>query len=309
MTMKTHQTPNKLYIAQTRQLFHCHCKIKIPLSFGEALLDDCFALMEEIDRRYNSYRPGSFFDRINRQAGRWVEVDEITLDLLQELIRVSTLTDGAYDITSMPLIRLWGFYDDNPLSLPPEKSIREAIGRVNYRAVEIRGNRVRIANGQEIITGSFIKAFAVDEVVKKLVSEGVADAIINAGGSTIYGLNDGTHPEWKVNIPHPFRKGERVEQRSLSNRCFNLSGRAHNYITIGDRQYGHILNAKTGWPSETVQVGVFTDRAFLGDVLSTALFTVEPDELPHTVEQLKQHYMFDFFRVETPYTTSVISQK
>lgn len=303
--MKMHQIPAKLYIAQTRQLFHCHCKIKIPLPFGETLLDDCFALMKEIDRRYNSYRPGSFFDRINRQAGDWVEVDEITLDLLQKLIQVSSLTNGAYDITSMPLIRLWGFYDDNPLSLPSDKSIREAVGRINYRHIEIRDNRVKIANDQEIITGSFIKAFAVDEVARKLKNEGVTDAIINAGGSTICALNDETHPTWKVNIPHPLRKGEQAEQKFLSNRCFNLSGKAHNYIEIRDKQYGHILNAKTGWPSETVQVGVFTDKAFLGDVLSTALFAVEPDELDHTVEQLKHHFEFDFFRVEPQYAISV----
>lgn len=293
-----HQTPSDLYIAQTRQLFHCHCKIKIPLSFGEGLLDDCFALMEEVDWRYNSYRHDSFFNQINRRAGSWVEVDDVTLDLLRTLTRVSVLTDGAYDITSMPLIRLWGFYDDGLSSVPSRQSIQETLGRVDYRSLEINGNCVRIAKGQEIITGSFVKAFAVDQVVKKLISEGADDAIVNAGGSTIYGLNNPVHAQWRVNIPHPFNDDERGKQISLSNRCFSLSGRRHNYVRIGDKEYGHILNAKTGWPSDTVQVGVFTESAFMGDVLSTALFAVEPYRLEDVVAQLKQYFEFEFFRIE-----------
>lgn len=296
MMTKSHQTATKQYLAQTREIFYCRCKIKIPLEAGEQLLDDCFEIMENIDRTYNSYQPGSYFDKINRNTESWVEVDDLTTGILWTLKTVSDLTNGVYDVTSMPLLKLWGFYKQHGKKIPSETEIRQVLKQVNYNLISIEGNNVRIEKGQELITGSFIKAVAVDQVVRFLKNNGVRDAIINAGGSTIFAMNKEQEPHWYIRIPDPF--GDEEQRIRLDNTCFNLSGKTNNHILIDGKKYGHILNAEKGLPSDTEQVGIITDNAFIGDVLSTALFAVEKENFPLVVDKLQQHFSFDYYRLE-----------
>lgn len=298
MTTKMPQTVSKEYIAETRQLFHCQIKIKIPISYGEKLLNQGFEILENIDKKYNSYQAGSQFDNINRQAGHWVKVDEHCIRMLETLKLVSTLTKGSYDITCMPLIRLWRHYWQIHNDIPSTDAIQKTLEKVDFRTIAIDGNQVKINPGQEIITGSFIKAFAVDQLVEFLKVKGVSDAIVNAGGSTIKAMNDETHPDWKINIPDAFVPGEYRDQIRLSNQCFSLSGVLNNNLIIKNKTYGHILNSRTGLPVSTAQVGIITQEAFLGDILSTALFTVTREEIGDTVEKLEKHFEFNYFRIE-----------
>lgn len=296
MMMKMPQIVSKEYFAQTRFLFHCHFKVKIPRDYGEDLLNACFGIVEDIDLRYNSYQPDSFFSLINRNAGNWVDVDEDCVSLLKSLKLVSDLTAGCYDITCMPLIRLWGFYRKDNLTLPSFSDIQRVLKLVDYRKIEIDGCRVRIGVNQEIITGSFIKAFAVDRVIAFLKVNGVTDAIVNAGGSSIRALNDASHASWKVNFSHPISNDP--QRLTIKNESFSLSGKRNNHLIIRDKIYGHILNSKTGFPSTTEQVGVVTSSAFLSDVLSTALHTVDSVDFSFVVESFSSHFNFSYFRVE-----------
>lgn len=300
MMMKMRPTVSKAYFAQTRRLFHCQVKIKIPVVYGEGLLEECFALFDQLDRRYNSHQPGSFFSRINQKAGQWVEVDEVCIGMLKQVQLIAALTNGSYDISCMPLIRLWGFYqqDTADLRVPSPTDLANTLKKVGYHKIDIRSNFVRIARGQELITGSFIKAYAVDEVFAFLKARGVTDAIINAGGSTIMGINDATHPHWKVNIPSAFIPDQCERTIAIENACFSLSGSAHNQLVIQGQSYGHILDGRTGYPVSTAQVGVITPTAFLGDALSTALFTVQERELESVIAQLRAHFAFDYYRIE-----------
>lgn len=292
------QTVFKPYITQTRELFHCHCKVKIPLSFSEQLIEQCFAILEETDLKYNSYREGSYFDRINQNAGEWIHVDDDCVKMLRILILISELTLGSYDITCMPLIRLWGFYRKTNNDVPSKADIMKTMKKVDYQSISINGNFVKINPGQEIITGSFIKAYAVDKAISFLQKSGVTDAVINAGGSTIRCLNNEMHKDWKINIPDAFVPNEYSEQIPLINQCFSLSGFQNNKLVIKGKTYGHILNSLTGFPVTTAQVGVFSHDAFLGDILSTALFTVDECEVENTVKKLRQHFEFNYFRIE-----------
>jgi len=295
--MRMPLTATREYITETRQLFHCSCKIKIPLVYGQGLIDRCFQLMEEIDFRYNSYQEGSDFYRINQASGKWTTVDNTTIDILKKLIKVSQITEGSYDITSMPLIRQWGFYRSDAPQEPSPEEIYRALKHVGYQKIAIDGNRVRISHGQELITGSFVKAFAVDKVINELRLQGVDDAIVNAGGSTIFALANKEHPAWTINIPDPNKAHGLTVKKLLSNQCFSLSGSVNNYIELNGKRYGHILNASTGYPATTIQVGVCAQEAFWSDVISTALFTIAPEHFDRTLKEMKNAFKFEHFIV------------
>lgn len=281
--------PNKLYLAQTRFLFHCNIKIKTPVECGESLLDECFGILKKFDLQYNSYAENSFFDRINSHAGTWVQVDEHVLQMLELTNKVTEITNGAYNITLMPLLKLWGFYSGDESALPESRQIAEAVNIIQKYPVQVAGSKVMTYPGQEIITGSFMKSYAVDQVLQFLRREGVTEAVINAGGSTIAALNSDVQPFWTINIPHPIEAGN-LKQLELSNACFSMSGRKEHFRWIAGKMYGHIINARTGWPSAALQTAVISDSAFLSDVLSTALFALDSAEQAEITRRLEQAF-------------------
>ena len=275
-----------LYKAQTRFLFHAHIKLKIPVFSPDSCFDTLFGVLERIDRRYNSYQEGSYIDRINKQAGHFVEVDDTTVSLLHRTIFWSDFFNGAFDITVMPLIRLWGFYKESQLSVPSLWQLETVRKKVDYKQIEIEGNRVRIAEGQEIITGSFLKAYAVDCMIAQMKRMGIEDALVNAGGSTIYAINNNFHPYWNVNVRHP-ETDELLFTLKISNQCYTTSSQRETFVSIDGKRYGHILNPLTGYPSGNRQLGLLTSGCMDGDIVSTGLFLQTPSEFSHSLQRLQ----------------------
>nr|WP_298002034.1 FAD:protein FMN transferase [uncultured Flavobacterium sp.] len=262
-------TANKLYVSATQKLFYCNFKIPNEAK-ASLLLKECFDFLHRVDQRYNSYQPGSFFWQINKNAGTWVPVDSSCIDMLNYTLKLSVITKGAYDISCMPLLRLWGFYDLHNLQIPTKDTIKETLKKVDYQQIEIKNGMVRIPKDFELITGSFIKSFAVDCLIDFLKTKGITDAIINADGSTFFALNDAAHPQWKVNIPFPTNASQMMKI-PLTNQAFSLSGTIHN---------NRIINGKS-WHA---------------DVLSTALFCVGTEQHKHVIETLLQTENFNYYR-------------
>jgi thiamine biosynthesis lipoprotein len=290
--------PSLLYHTQTRWLFHAHVKLKFSLFLPESLFDELFATMEEIDTRYNSYSEGSFIDRINRQAGNFVDTDETTIGLLNRLYELAGELEDQYDITVMPLIRLWGFYKNEEWRVPTENEIKTVLTRVGYRSVQTDGIRVRIEPGQEIITGSFLKAFAVDKVAELMRSTGIDDAIINAGGSSICAINNEAHPCWEIEIDDTEDETQSLFCLGLANRCYSTSAANNTYLQINGKRYGHILSPRSGYPSENRQVGIISHDAMTGDVLSTGLFNFDKSAFLPKMEELSRKYDVEGFMTD-----------
>lgn len=280
---------DQLYKVQTRFLFHAHIRIKIPAASPDTLFDELYAVLEDVDRKYNAYQPGSYIDQINRHAGSFVDVDDETIRILEQTIFLSGFFDGTYDITIMPLIRLWGFYKDDIRRVPAPDEIHAIRHLINYRNIEINGNRVRIGKGQEIITGSFIKAYATDLLAAVMQERGINNAIINAGGSTIRAINTASEAPWQVNVTHP-ENGETLFTLNLDDCSYSTSSQSTAFVDIDGKRYGHILNPVTGYPATNRQVGIATESAMIGDIISTALFNETPKTFLEKTARLSRHY-------------------
>lgn len=288
----------KLYKVQERWMFHARIRIKIPVTCNESLFNDLYALLEQIDKTYNSYNKDSYISRINQCAGSFVEVDNETVFILQTVKTLADYFDGVYDITLMPLIRLWGFYDKAIQRIPSQEAINRTLQLVDYRKIEIEGNSVRIGKGQELITGSFIKAYAVDQLTEKLKSEGITDAIINAGGSTIMCITDETHPYWQINVQDPEDEQLTLYKLHLSNGCFSTSSQSIGFIEVDGKKYGHILNAKTGYPTPNKQTGIISEQCFIGDILSTAFLNTDAELFIEKLSLISSQYKVEGFLID-----------
>ena len=294
-----------MYKVQVRFLFHSDIKIKIPEIYDDSVFDDLFGILEEANKRYNSYSENSYIDKINKNSGHFVKVDIETVEILRKVIHLSKIIGGEYDITIMPLIRLWGFYKQNTV-LPCFEKIKKVKRLVDYKKIIIdkKRNRVKIGKNQEIITGSFIKAYAIEKMVEEMKKIGIKDAIVNAGGSSIIAID-----EWGIIAENPEDEKEVLRningmpvritkyeysgngdndlfEIKIKNMSYSTSNQKNTYLMINNEKYGHIISPKTGFPSQNKQVGVITENAFFGDIISTGLYNQTPEGFYEIMEKL-----------------------
>ena len=307
-----------MYKVQVRFLFHSDIKIKIPEIYDDSVFDRLFEILENVNEKYNSYTENSYIDKINKNSGHFVKVNDEAIEILSKIIHLSDIIGGEYDITIMPLIRLWGFYKQNPI-LPSLEKIKNARKLVNYKKIIIdkKKKRVKIAKNQEIITGSFIKAYAIEKMVKEMKRIGIKDAIVNAGGSSIIAID-----EWGIIAENPEDEKEimrnennmpvkitqnkysgNVEDNDLfeikiKNISYSTSNQKNTYLLINNEKYGHIISPKTGFPSQNKQVGVITESAFFGDIISTGLYNQTPRKFYEIMEKLSDEMEISGFLID-----------
>ena len=307
-----------MYKVQVRFLFHSDIKIKIPEIYDDSIFDKLFGILENVDEKYNSYSENSYIDKINKNSGHFVKVNDETIEILSKIIHLSKIIGGEYDITIMPLIRLWGFYKQNPI-LPSLDKIKKVKRLVDYKKIIIdkKRNRVKIEKNQEIITGSFIKAYAIEKIVEEMKKIGIKDAIVNAGGSSIIAIN-----EWGIIAENPEEEREilrnekgmpiKITQNQyadndeyndlfeikIKNKSFSTSNQKNTYILINNEKYGHIISPKTGFPSQNKQVGVITENAFFGDIISTGLYNQTPCKFYEIMGKLSKEIEISGFLID-----------
>ena len=307
-----------MYKVQVRFLFHSDIKIKIPEIYDDSIFDKLFGILEDIDDKYNSYSENSYIDKINKNSGHFVKVNDETIKILSKIIHLSKIIGGEYDITIMPLIRLWGFYKQNPI-LPSLDKIKKVKRLVDYKKIIIdkKRNRVKIEKNQEIITGSFIKAYAIEKIVEEMKKIGIKDTIVNAGGSSIIAIN-----EWGIIAENPEEEREilrtekgmpiKITQNQyagndeyndlfeikIKNKSFSTSNQKNTYILINNEKYGHIISPKTGFPSQNKQVGVITENAFFGDIISTGMYNQTPEKFYEIMGKLSKEMEISGFLID-----------
>ena len=239
----------------------------------EAALDE----VDRIDRLMSHYKPESPLSRLNREAaGGPVAVDAELFDFLAESLRYARESDGAFDITVGPLMKTWGFFRGGG-RLPTDAEIDEVRARVGYAHVILDPARRTVhfdRPGIELDLGGIAKGYAVDRVVALLRREGVAAALVSAGGSTIYGL--GAPPgrdAWEVTVQDPAGSECVALTVRLKDRALSVSGSSEKSFERDGVRYSHIMDPRRGRPVQGVlSVAVLTSTGTAGDALDNAFF-------------------------------------
>lgn len=225
-------------------------------------IDAAYKRIDEIEQMASSSIETSDVSKINQAAGKeYVKVHPEIVKMIKTSKKYSGLSNGAFDITVGPLIKLWGIGTKDE-RVPSDSEIKTKLPLVGYNNISINeaDNSVKLMKeGMSIDLGGIAKGFTADEVVKVFQKYGIKSAIINLGGSSVYTLGqkpDGTL--WSVGIQHPRKdKNEgflgiiRMPQQALS-----TSGDYERFFIKDDKRYHHILNPTTGYPAD---VGVMSD--------------------------------------------------
>ena len=236
-----------------------------------------FEEVERIDRWLSHYKPDSELSRLNRlspSAPRKLSAEMAAL--LVRCREYSRLTDGGFDITVGPLMALWGFAEGAG-RVPSRQAIRGTLLDVGYRHLVVdEGQRTVYFRrpGVRLDPGGIGKGYAVDRMVEVLREAGVQVALVNACGSSFYGL--GSPPSeprgWYVRIRDPEKPGSRVAELHLKDQSLSTSGSYEKFFEVNGRRYSHLLDPRTGLALEGAQsVSVVAPSTLDSEAWATAL--------------------------------------
>ena len=228
----------------------------------------------ELDELLSTGKETSEVSRLNGE-GKAV-LSETSISLVKKSLELNKQTGGLFDITIYPLMELWGFPSKN-YKVPSDKEIKETLKNVGSDMIifdEATGEISFKNKGMEIDFGGIGKGYITDELVKILIEEKVESAIINLGGN-VFGFNkkpDGSL--WNVAIRDPNEPDNYMAVIRLENSAVITSGGYERYFEEDGNIYHHILNPKTGRPSDSdlKSVSIVSKDGTLADTLSTALF-------------------------------------
>jgi thiamine biosynthesis lipoprotein len=256
----------------------CRFEITLPMAeqAGVKLASAALAEVERLEQQLTVFRDHSEVSFINQNAAaRAVPVDPLLLSLLSLCQELSRATEGAFDITSGPLSRCWGFLRRQGC-IPTTEEIEQARSLVGSEklCLDDEARAIRFAcPGMEINLGSIGKGYALDCMVEQLRG-GVRAALLSAGSSSMRALGRGEKGNgWTVGIRHPRDVGRRLAVLRLRDAALATSGSEEQFFEHGGKCYGHIIDPRTGWPAQGVAgVTVVTSSAAVADALATGFY-------------------------------------
>ncbi|HXB54057.1 MAG TPA: FAD:protein FMN transferase [Vicinamibacteria bacterium] len=256
-----------------------------------AAVDEAFAAVAEVDRLMSNYRDDSELAELNRNADRVpVKVSAPLLSVLEAAQRVSALSDGAFDITVGPLVRLWGFHDKKAHVPAPEElaRVRPLVGYKNLLIDESLHTARFARPGVELDLGGIAKGFAVELAANVLRKHGLT-GLIDAGGNQYLLGHPPGKDSWRVGIKNPDAPNRLLGMLEVGECSVSTSAQNANYLTAGNRTYGHILDPRTLQPSDgALSATIISPDGTFADALSKVGFILGPGRGLDIIESFPQ---------------------
>lgn len=259
---------------------------------SEEILDKAFNRIKELEDTLSINKTDTLIDEVNNNAGiSPVIVDSDTFKVIQKGLSYSNLTNGSFDITVGPLVKLWsiGFPEAR---VPSQSEIDSVLPLIDYNNIILdeATQSVFLKEPHMLIDlGGIGKGYAADEVASLLRSEGVEHAIIDLGGN-IYTLgNKPGNKLWSIGIQDPtHERGNTIGYITVANKSVVTSGIYERYLEENGIKYHHILDPETGYPFENNIAGVtiISEYSTDGDAISTSVFSKGIEEGLRFVESL-----------------------
>ncbi|KAA3622764.1 MAG: FAD:protein FMN transferase [Flavobacterium sp.] len=257
---------------------------------ADGYIDLAVSEITRIEKLISSWDPTSQTSAINKGAGgKAIKVDLELFNLIDRSMKISQLTDGAFDISYASMDRIWKF-DGSMTAMPSEASIRSSVRKVGYNNIVLNRSDTTVLlkqSGMKIGFGGIGKGYAADMARKKLISEGVSGGIINASGDmNTWGVKpDGS--DWKVAITNPLNKNKAFALLPVKEGAVVTSGNYEKYVTFNGVRYSHIIDPRTGYPaSGLISATVFAPSAELADALATSVFVMGTETALDFINQL-----------------------
>lgn len=274
---------------ESRILMDTFCSITVVTTSEEKArkaIEAGFHEIQKLETLLNYFSPESELSAINAAAGiNAVKVSNETLEIVKKAMDIAAYSEGAFDPTVAPVIRLWKFSKDPSDSvIPAADAVERAVKLAGFRKVAIENSASEIylkEKGMEMDLGGIAKGYAADKAAEVIKSLGIESALIAiAGDIRGFGSNASGQP-WKVGIQNP--RPESASERPwedifatvrLKDSAISTSGDYQRFFILEGKRYHHILDPHTGYPAASglISSTVIAPEGYLTDGLSTAVF-------------------------------------
>jgi thiamine biosynthesis lipoprotein len=249
--------------------------------------------IQRIEKLLTTYHNQSETNQINLNAGiQPVKVSMETINLIQRSMRISEITQGAFDISYGSVDKsLWNF-DTNMKALPDAATAKKMVRLINYRNIEVNISECTVylkEKGMRIGFGGIGKGYAAERAKYILKSELVEGGIVNASGDlTTWGLQpDGT--AWTIGIVHPNFANTVFSYMNVTDMAVATSGNYEKFIMIGGKKYSHTINPRTGLPVTGIKsVTIISPNAEIADAMATPVTIMGIEAGLAMINQIKQ---------------------
>jgi len=248
---------------------------------AENYIDTVIKEVSRIEYLISDWKQETQISAVNSNAGiAPVKVDKEVLALTQYAIRISEITNGAFDISFAAMEKIWKF-DGSMTEMPTPEAVKRAVEKVGYRNIIIDTVNSTIflkEKGMKIGFGALGEGYAADKCRDMLLAKDVQAGIINGSGDiSTWGRNPNGKP-WNIGIEDPFNRGGVYAIVPLRKSAVTTSGSYEKYAEIKGKRYAHIINPKTGYPvTGLMSVTVFGPDAEMCNAFSTSIMVTGKD--------------------------------
>ena len=247
--------------------------------------------INELDALFDANAETGDVARVNGGNTK-INVSEDTAAIIEKSILANDLTNGAFDITIMPVLKLWGF-DNGNYGVPKKEEIKTALSFVGKDKLSLNEKILTKEENTQISLGGIAKGYLGDELLKLAEKYG-ASAVLSLGGNIVLCGENEEKGEWTVGVKNPLETDSLVcTFKHKGNVSVVTSGGYERSFTKDGKTYHHIIDTKTGEPaaSDLLSVTVIGKDGALCDAFSTALFVMGKEK---AVKFAKEHNDFEY---------------
>jgi len=252
--------------------------------------------LEQINDSMSTYRKNSEISRFNAflKTGENFPISNDFMNVMTAGRQIYELSDGAWDATIGPLVKLWGFYGTNENSgVPDADAIQAILPNVGFRRVQLRSGNFLVKSSPHVTLdlGSIAKGYGVDQIATLLKTAGIESALVEIGGEVFAFGRKKDGSAWAVGINTP-RKDAPLDSVykavPLTDGALATSGDYRRFFESGGKSYSHVLDPRSGYPvnNRVVSVSVLAGNCTLADGLATAIMVMGPEKGMQLVERL-----------------------
>jgi thiamine biosynthesis lipoprotein len=268
------------------------CVVAQDENWAHARIEEAIVEIQRIEKLLTTFSSSSQTNQINEMAGiEPVVVDKEIFDLIDRSLRISTLTQGAFDITYGSIDKkLWNF-DQNMTSLPDEQTAKEMVRLINFRNVILNKQDQTVflkEKGMRIGFGGIGKGYAADCAKAVMKKAGVKSGIVNAAGDlTVWGKQPNGEA-WTIGIADPRKKNLSFASLQLTDTSVATSGNYEKYAIINGVKYSHTIDPKTGYPVRGIKsVTIICSSAEISDAMATPVMVMGIKAGIYLIDQIK----------------------
>lgn len=243
-----------------------------------------------IEKLISSWDPNSETSKINSNAGiKPVKVSRELFSLIERAVNISTLTDGAFDISYASMDKIWKF-DGSMKKMPSAEEIKSSVSKVGFQDIILDAENTSVflkEKGMKIGFGAIGKGYAADRAKVLLQENNIQAGIINASGDMNTWGRQPNGNEWTVAITNPLNKTKAAAILPITNGAVVTSGNYEKFVQFNGTRYTHIIDPRTGYPSSGIlSVTVFAPKAELADAIATSVFVMGIETGLNRINQL-----------------------